>query len=130
MLTMLKHPFCKVLSLYLVVAVFALSFPVQGWAMIVPADREAVRANDLSRIQATLESSMVRQRLMDYGLTSEEAIARIKTLSDEELHQFAVNMDAVQAGGSVLGDVLVILLIVLIVILILELTGTRVVTRR
>ena len=127
---MLKHPFFKVLSLYLSVAVLALSFPAAGWAMIVPADREAVRANDLSRVQATLESSLVRQRLMDYGLTSEEAITRLNTLSDEELHQFAANMDAVQAGGSVLGDVLVILLIVLIVILILEVTGHRVVTRR
>lgn len=127
---MLKHPFFKVLSLYLVVAVLALSFPVQGWAMIVPADREAVRAGDLARIQTTLESSVVRQRLMDYGLTADEAVARINTLSDEELHQFAANMDAVQAGGSVLGDVLVILLIVLVVILILEATGHRVVTRR
>jgi hypothetical protein len=130
MFKMLSHPLCKVLSLYLAVAVLALSFPAQGWAMIVPADREAVRADDLSRIQTTLESSMVRQRLMDYGLTSEEAVARVNTLSDEELHQFAANMDAVQAGGSILGDVLVVLLIVLIVILILEVTGHRVVTRR
>lgn len=127
---MLKHPFFKVLSLYLAVAVLALSFPAQGWAMIVPADRAAVRADDMARIQATLESTVVRQRLMDYGLDAEEAVARINTLSDEELHQFAANMDAVQAGGSILGDVLVIVLIVLIVILILEVTGHRVVTRR
>jgi len=127
---MLHHPFFKLLSLYLAVAVLALSFPAQGWAMIVPADRAAVRADDMARVQTTLESTMVRQRLMDYGLTTEEAVARISTLSDDELHQFAANMDAVQAGGSILGDVLVIVLIVLLVILILEVTGHRVVTRR
>lgn len=127
---MLNHPFFKLLSLYLALAVLALSFPAQGWAMIVPADRDAVRASDLATVQTALESTMVRQRLMDYGLTTDEAIARINTLSDEELHQFAANMDAVQAGASILGDVLVILLIVLIVILILEVTGHRVVTRR
>ena len=69
---MLKHPLFKVLSLYLAVAVLALSFPAQGWAMIVPADRAAVRAGDLAKVQATLESTVVRQRLMDYGLTPEE----------------------------------------------------------
>jgi len=33
-----------------------------------------------------------------------------------KVHQFAAHMDAVQAGGDVLGDVIVILLIVVIVI--------------
>jgi hypothetical protein len=127
---MLTHPFFKLLSLYLAAAVLVLSFPAPGWAMIVPADREAVRANDLATVQAALESSVVRQRLMDYGLTADEAVARINALTDEELHHFAAQIDAVQAGGSILGDVLIILLIVLIVILILEVTGHRVVTRR
>jgi hypothetical protein len=127
---MVHHPLFKALALYLAAAVFALSFPAPGWAMLVPADREAVRSADRAKVQATLESSVVRQRLMDYGLTSEEAVARLSTLSDEELHQFAANLDAVKAGGSILGDVLVILLIVLVVILILEVTGYRVVTRR
>jgi hypothetical protein len=127
---MLTHPFCKALSLYLAVAVLALSFPASGWAMLVPADHGAVRAVDLSKVQATLESAAIRQRLMDYGLSSEEALARIRSLSDEQIHQFAANLEAVQAGGDVLGDVLVIMLIVLIVVLILELTGHRVVVRR
>jgi hypothetical protein len=98
--------------------------------MLVPAEREVVRSADLAKVRTALESSVVRQRLLDYGLTADETVARLNTLTDEELHQFAVNIDAVQSGGSVLGDVLVVLLIVLIVILILELTGHRVVMRR
>jgi hypothetical protein len=38
-------------------------------------------------------------------------------------------MDAVQASGSVLGDVIIILLIVVIVIAILELTGHHVIMK-
>jgi hypothetical protein len=126
---MLIHPFFKALALYLAVAVLVLSFPGQGWAMFIPSERDALRSADLATVQAALESSLVRQRLVDYGLAPEEASARIRTLSDEELHRFAVNIDAVQAGGSLLGDVLIILLIVALVIAILEMTGHRVVVR-
>jgi len=127
---MLNHPFFKVLSLYLAAAVMALSLPAQGWAMLVPAESEAVRSADLTRVQAVLESSVIRQRLTDYGLSSEETLARINALSDEKVHQLAANLDAVQAGGDVLGDVIIILLIIVLVIVILELTGHRVVMKR
>jgi hypothetical protein len=128
--TMLKRPSARILSLYLIVALFALTLPTQGWAMIVPAGQTETRAADLAKVQATLESSVVRQRLLDYGLTSEETTKRLRALSDEQVHQFAAHMDAVQAGGDVLGDVVVILLIVVIVIAILELTGHHVIIKR
>jgi len=127
---MLKQPFAKILSLYLIIAVFALTLPAQGWAMLVPAGQPEARSADLAKVRTTLESSVVKQRLLDYGLTPEETTARLSSLSDEQIHQFASQLDAVQAGGDALGDVVVILLIVLIVIVILELTGHHVVMRR
>ena len=127
---MLHHPFCKVLSSYLAAAVIALSLPAPGWAMLVPAESEAVRSADRARVQAALESAAIRQRLMDYGLSSEEALARINALSDEQVHLLAANLDAAQAGGDALSDVIVILLIIVLVIVILELTGHRVVMKR
>ena len=128
---MLKHnqPAFKGIAVYLVISVFALSLPVQGWAMLVPADRDAIRASDMVSIRTALESSMVKQRLMDYGLTSEEAVLRISSLSNEQVHQLATNIDAVQAGGDVLGFILGVVLIAAIVILVLELTGHKVVTK-
>lgn len=126
---MLKGPSARILSLYLIVALFALTLPAQGWAMIVPAGQAEARSADLATVQATLESSVVKQRLLDYGLTPEETTKRLGALSDEQIHQFAAHMDAVQAGGDVLGDVIVILLIVVIVIAILELTGHHVIIR-
>lgn len=120
----------RFLALYLVVAVFALSFPAQGWAMLVPVEQETMRAADLTKVRAALESSIIRQRLVDYGLSPDEATARLSTLSDEQLHQFAANIDAAQAGGSLAGDILFVLLVVLLVIVILELSGHHVVVRR
>jgi len=126
---MLSNPFIKILSLYLIIAVFALTIPAQGWAMLVPAGPSEARSTDLAKVQTTLESSVIKQRLMDYGLTTEETVNRLNSLSDEQIHQLAANLDAVQAGGDVLGDVIIILLIVVIVIAILELTGHHVVMR-
>jgi hypothetical protein len=81
---MQKKPFSKSLALYLVFALFLLTLPSQGWAMFVPASRVSPdRLADLGAIQKTLESSVIKQRLMDFGLSPEEALARINRLSDE-----------------------------------------------
>ena len=127
---MLNKPFIKILSLYLIIAVFALAIPSPGWAMLVPAGRAVTRSTDQAQVLATLESSVIKQRLLDFGLTPEETTARLNRLSDEQVHRLVSNLDAVQAGGDVLGDVIVILLIVLIVIAILELTGHHVIMKR
>jgi len=127
---MLNTPFARILSLYLIVALLALTLPAQGWAMFVPTGQAATRSADLAKVQTALEASVVKQRLLDYGLTQEETSRRLGALSDEQIHQFAAHLDAVQAGSDALSDVVVILLIVVIVIVILELTGHRVVVKR
>jgi hypothetical protein len=75
------------------------------------------RAADMARIQTALESKVIQQKLMDLGLTSEEAMARINKLSDEQVHQFASRLDSLQAGGQ--GPLVIVLLLVIIIILII-----------
>lgn len=114
---------------YLIGALIAISiFPGRAEAMFVPATphMDAVspaqtsreRAADIARIQAALESKVVRQKLMDLGLSSEKAMARIDKLSDEEVHQFASRLDSLQAGGQG-GPLVIVLLLVIIIILII-----------
>lgn len=128
---MKKKPFFKMLSLYLIFAIVLLTIPAQGWAMLVPAAGSAApRQADMTTIQKTLESTVVKQRLMDYGLSPEEAMVRISRLSDEQTHQLASNMDSLQAGADGGLDAVIFLLVVaIIVVLILELTGHHVVFR-
>jgi len=126
---MLNKPFFKILSLYLIIAVFMLTLPAPGWAMLVPAEPAVTRSTDQAKVQSALESSVIKQRLLDFGLTPEETTARLNKLSDEQVHRLAANIDAVQAGGDALGDVVLILVIVLIVIVILELTGHHVIMK-
>jgi len=128
---MQKKLFFKMLSIYLVFAIVLLTLPAQGWAMFIPmAESTSTRQADMAAIQKTLESTVVKQRLMDYGLSSEEAMARISRLSDEQTHQLAANMDSVQAGAdSGLGAVVFVLVVAILVVLILELTGHHVFVR-
>jgi hypothetical protein len=135
MKTMLRAFYAKPLVIYLITAVLALTaFSGPAEAMFVKAvphqgasGSPAVstgRTADLARIQVTLESKVVQQKLMDYGLTPEETMARINNLSDEQIHQLATNTDALQAGGDGVGMLVgLIVLAILVVVLIFLLQG-------
>ncbi len=128
---MWKSQFMKALSLYLIFAMFLLTMPVQGWAMFIPASPTThVRQADLDIIQRTLESNIVKQRLMDLGLSSEDTMTQISRLSDEQVHQLAENLDSLQAGADDgVGVLIFLVLVAIIVVVILEATGHRVIVR-
>jgi len=118
------------IAVYLIVALIAISsFPGRAEAMFVPAapQKDAVspaqmpgnRAVDMARIQVVLESKVVRQKLMDLGLSSEEAMARINKLSDDQVHQFASRLDSIQAGGVGGSGLIIVLLLVIIILLLI-----------
>jgi hypothetical protein len=126
------NPFTKVLSIYLMVAMFLLTLPVQGWAMFIPAAQTTTtRQVDIDSIQKTLESRLIQQRLMDFGLTADEALARVNTLSDEQVHQLALNLNSLQAGadGGDLGLLIFLLVVVIVVVVVLEATNHTVIIR-
>jgi hypothetical protein len=129
MKTMLKAFYTKPLVIYLVEALLAIStFAGPADAMFVPAAPHqdmigatavsAGRAADMAKIQMAFESKILRQKLMDYGLSPEEAMARVNKLSDEQIHQLATNTDSLQAGGDGV-DVLVSLLVLAILVVVL-----------
>ncbi len=127
---MKQRAYFKPLSIYLAFALVLLTVPAQGWAMFLPAaGPDTVRKADMASIQKTLESTVIRQRLMDYGLSPEEAMARINTLPDEQVHQFAAQLDSLQAGADGVDALIFLLLVAIIVVLILELSGHHVIIR-
>jgi uncharacterized protein DUF6627 len=126
----LKKPYCKVLSLYLAISMILLTLPLQGWAMFIPSKpSSSVRQADMITIQHTLETAVVTQRLTDLGLTPEEALARINSLSDQQVHQFAGNLDSLQAGSEGVGTLIFLVLVAILVVVILQATGHKVIIR-
>jgi hypothetical protein len=127
---MQKKPFFKFISLYLVFAMFLLTLPSQGWAMFIASGQAAsVKQTDMITIQKTLESAVIKQRLTEYGLSSEEALTRISRLSDEQIHQFAANLDSLQAGADGVGALIFLVLVAILVVVVLEATGHKVIVR-
>jgi cytochrome c553 len=135
MKTLLKTFYAKPLAAYLAVALLAITtFAGPAEAMFVTSapNQDAAasaavtgdRAADLVRIQTALESKIVQQKLMDYGLSPEETMARVNKLSDEQINQFATHTGALQAGGDGGGSLVVILLLVILIIIIVQAPGS------
>ncbi len=125
-----KTAYARTLAICLISALMALStFAGPAEAMIIPLQQQdavsgssAARAADLARIQTALESKVIRQKLMDYGLSPEEAMTKVDGLSSKQIHELAAHTDAVQAGGdpmdAFVGIIVVALLVVVLVLLI------------
>jgi hypothetical protein len=127
---MKENPVYRFLALYLIIAMIILSAPAQGWAMFIPSGEAAsVRHSEMSAIQKMLESSVIQQRLSDYGLSSEEALAKISQLSQEQIHQLATNLDSLQAGADGVDALIFLLLVAIIVVVILQATGHKVIVK-
>jgi cytochrome c553 len=140
MKSMLKAFYTKPLTIYLVAALLAIStFAGPAEAMFVPAAPHqntaetpagfAGRAADIARIQTALESKLLQQKLMDYGLSPEETMARVDTLSDEQIHQLATHMDSLQAGGDGGGFIIGLLIIAILVVVLIYLIQGRIVIK-
>ena len=122
-----KAVFAKPLAVYLAVALIAASaFAGPAEAMYLRLDPGAApdapsadRMAETAAIQKTLETEVVRQRLADLGLSSGEVLAKLGTLTDEQVHQLASRIDAVQAGGRGGIDAPTLIIILLLVVLIL-----------
>lgn len=108
-------------------------FPVNSSASLVESrlstgETLTQRQVQIDKIRQALETEVVSQRLLDYGLSKEEVAAKLPSLSDEQLHQLAGLSDSMAEGG-VLGVVIGVLLVILLVIVILKITDKRIIVK-
>lgn len=140
MKNMLKTFYAKPLSLYLAAALLAITtFAGPAEAMFVasapgrnaaaPMAASVERAAALARIQTALESKIVQQKLMDYGLSPEETMVRVNRLSDEQINQLATNTDSLQAGGDGGGFIVGLLVVAILVVVLVYLLQGRIVVK-
>jgi len=58
------------------------------------------RSEDLAKVQSFLENRIVVQKLVDYGVSPEEAKAKIEAMNAQDLHRLASLTDRAAAGGG------------------------------
>jgi hypothetical protein len=130
----MKIRFMKQISWYLVFAMFVLGIAPRVEAGIAPSDVIALsqvdRAVDIDKIQKALETKMVRERLEKLGYAQEEINSRLAQLSDQQMHNLALQLDDVKVGGDGLGIVIALLVIVILVVLLLQLMDHKVVVTK
>ena len=87
------------------------------------------RDADLLVAQHMLESKVVSQKMRDYGMTPEEAQAKLESMSDQDLHTLASASKGLPSGGDATGGIIGILVVVILVIVVLRLTHHDVIVR-
>jgi hypothetical protein len=88
-----------------------------------------LRAGDVSKMQAFLEQKVVLQKLVDYGVSPEEAMAKVRSMSDKDLHRLASLTDRVAEGADGVGLLIGLAVLIILVLVILMLMNKRVVVR-
>jgi uncharacterized protein DUF6627 len=101
----------RILIACMVVLPFQASAGLIGTDQVISA-AQAVAARD--KVVSLIERTDVARQLQAYGLTPENARARVNALSDFEVAKLAGQLDSMPAGANSTGLILLILVIVLV----------------
>jgi hypothetical protein len=88
------------------------------------------RDADLGKLQTFLEQKIVLQKLSDYGVSPGEAMAKIRSMSDKDLHRLASLTDrAAEGADSGVGILIGIAILIILVIVIVKLLNKEIIIR-
>jgi hypothetical protein len=115
------------MALVLAVVMFVGSMPL-GVANAALVSTEQVLAGadgaaDRARVLAFLDRAEVREQIVALGVDPNEAAARVRALSDAQVHEIAGQLDQLPAGQSAIGVIVGAILIIFLVLLVTDLLG-------
>jgi hypothetical protein len=117
----------KPIALALAAALFSASLPIgAARAGLVTTEQlveQKAAASDRERLAAILLRDDVSQQMEALGVNRDEAIARLASLSDQEIQQIAGQVDQLPAGQNFLVGVLIVAGAVLLGLVITDLLG-------
>ena len=88
------------------------------------------RVEDMGKVLAFLENKVVVQKLVDYGVSPAEAMAKVKAMSAQDLHRLASLTDRAAAGTSdAIGFLIGLAILVILIIVIMKLMNKEVIIR-
>jgi hypothetical protein len=129
----MRIPMMKQMAWYLAIAMFIIGVAPKAEAGFSPSGAIGLstsnRSADLANIQKVIEQKMIRDRLEKYGLTDDEINGRLAQLNDQQVHNLALNLDQLKAGGDGLEVVIVLLVIAILVVVLIQLTGHKVIIK-
>jgi hypothetical protein len=129
---MMRNPFMKYISWYMIIAMFIIGIAPRVDAGLAPSEiialAQSERVADLEKIQKVIEVKAISERLKQFGLTQDEVQTRLAQMSDQQIHQVALQLDSLKVGQSdVLFVIIAILVIAILVVVLLKVTGHKVI---
>jgi Family of unknown function (DUF6627) len=122
----------KYLLWYLIGAMFVIGITPRAFAGFSPSEATSLafdRSSDLEKVRKVLEMRVVREKLKELGFTTNEIEKRLSELSDDQIHQIAVQIDELRVGGDGWAVAFLFLLIAILIVLVIYVTGHRVVVK-
>ena len=128
----MQIPFMKHISWYMIIAMFIIGITPRVDAGLAPSEIIALaqleRGADIEKIQKVIEVKAISERLKQFGLTQNEVQARFAQMSDQQIHQVALQLDSLKVGQSdALFVIIAILVIAILVVVLLKVTGHKVI---
>jgi hypothetical protein len=125
---MLKsRKFCRAIVAAVITGLFVTSMPMpRAQAALVTSEDLATQRSvtaDRARLNDLLAREDVQRELKSYGISPDEAQARVNSLTDEEVAQVSGRLDQLPAGQSALGVIIGAALLIFIVLLITDIAG-------
>ena len=129
----MKRKLAKWVTWYMVTVMFLFAITPKVEAGFSPSEiigqSQINRSTNVEKIQKFLETKMVRERLRDFGFSQEEIQTRLNELTDDQIHQVALQLDDLKVAGNGAEAVIIILLILILVAVIIYVTGHRIVVK-
>ena len=123
----LNRCWLRTIALTLAAALFVTSLPLDAARAGLVSTEQLVgaksAASERERLAAILMRDDVRAQMEALGVDRDEAMARLASLSDQEVQQIAGQVDELPAGQNFLVGVLIVAGIVLVGLVVLDLLG-------
>jgi len=128
----MRIPFMNYISWYMIIAMFIIGIAPRVDAGLAPSEIIALaqleRGADIEKIQKVIEVKAISERLKQFGLTQNEVQSRLAQMSDQQIHQVALQLDSLKVGQSdALFVIIAILVIAILVVVLLKVTGHKVI---
>ena len=108
----------------LIVAIFSLSLPRDRVEAAIATTESVINPSedgqaDRARVRAFLNRAEVRAQIQAYGISAEEAIARVDNLTDREIALIVGELDRLPAGAQSLVPLILLVAVLVVGLLIL-----------
>jgi hypothetical protein len=117
----------RAVAIFMTVLMFVIAGPYQAAiAALIPTER-AISLDESTKARESIKNFLARQDsqnlLISRGISPEEAMARIDSLTDAEALRVSQHIESMPAGGNAIGIIVGAILLVFIILLITDLIG-------